>query len=283
MRYVYIVVIAVALTASLMMAVAAQEQDGTRTLQQEVGGYYGCTDTYLEDSSSADHRNFGIDNDPNDWTQYRNLEVRYSTVSYSQWVSLIKFDLSSLPRNWNITSASLGMYAWDESNMGIHDWLTVAIYPLLKTWDEGVGPHAGDERTGAAWYYRFASPNDTNWYNGGARGADQDRDAAYDAATTYYHDVGAGWMTWSGTNVTNTVREWYSGSRANNGWQVDATACSDTCNGLFFHNSEFSISSPDFAYRPKLTISYTITPEPTSLIALAAGLAGIAATRRKKA
>jgi hypothetical protein len=264
------------LASSIMFA----QTDGSITLQQGINSYSGCYDTYLDDGDANYYENYGIDNDPDDWTKYRDIKVRYSTTSYDQWVTLIKFDLSTLPTNWSITSASLSLYYYDESVMGVNDWVTVAAYALKRSWDEGSGPHTGDDRTGASWYYQYAKPSTAQWYYGGARGANHDRDASYDSQVTLYHDT-YGWATWGGTEITNTVREWYNGSRANNGWQLDAIACSDSCNGVLFHNSEYSIVPADYMWRPKLVINYTVIPEPMSLLTLAAGIAVLATKRRK--
>ena len=74
----------------MLCSAAFAQEDSIVTLQQEVGGYYGCWDTYLESATSSDYKNFGIDNDPNDWTEYRNLEVRgYSATTGCRWSSSI--------------------------------------------------------------------------------------------------------------------------------------------------------------------------------------------------
>ncbi|MGA2797257.1 MAG: DNRLRE domain-containing protein [Thermoguttaceae bacterium] len=255
----------------LFAATAIAQTDSTIVLQQGISGYTGCGDTYLDDGSSHYYENYGIDNDPNDWTKYRDIKVRYSSGSYDQWDSLIKFDLSGLPSNWNITSASLSLYYYDDSVMSSGDWLNVAVWPLMVDWDAGSGPHNGDDRSGAAWEYRKARPDDSGWYNAGARGRGHDTDVDYDAVQTLTHN-GFGWVTWDGTEVTNTVRDWYSGSRANDGWAVDNYGSSDTTNGVLFHSADYSISPPDYQWRPKLTINYTVIPEPgtLSLLVLAA-------------
>ena len=173
------------------------------------------------------------------------------------------------------------MYAYNDIYMDANDYLDVAIYPLLKSWDEGVGPHTGDNRTGAAWYYQYARPSTAQWYNGGARGDNQDRDHYYDGVQRVYGNPST-WVTWGGTDVTQTVKDWYSGARANDGWQVDYTASSDTDNGLYFHNSEYSISPADYMWRPKLVLTYQVIPEPGTLVSLAGGLAALMFTVRKR-
>lgn len=266
-----IVILASALVA-LSLPAHAQDLDQTTTLQQGINNYWGCYDTYLESSSTSYYENFGIDNDPNDSTKYRNLEVR--NYSNNNWVSLIWFDLSYLPRNWNITSASFSLYAYDDIYMGTSDYLDVAICPLLKRWDEGVGPHNGDDRSGASWYYQYAAPDTTQWYNGGARGAGHDRDAANDGVQRVYGNPST-WVSWTGADVLQTVRDWYSGARANYGWQIDYTGSSDSDNGLYFHNSEYSTSPADYIWRPKLVLTYQVVPEPSALAAMLCGLAGV--------
>jgi hypothetical protein len=255
----------IAVGCVLFSATAIAQTDSSIVLQQGISGYTGCGDTYLNDGSANYDENYGIDNDPNDWTKYRDIKVRYASGSYDQWNSLIKFDLSSLPRNWNITSASFSLYYYDDSSMAGSDWLNVAVYPLLVDWDAGSGPHNGDDRSGAAWNYRKARPDNSGWYNGGARGRGHDTDVDYDAMQTLTADA-YGWISWSGTEVTNTVRAWYSGSRSNYGWAVDSYGSNDSLNGVIFHSADYAEgSSPDYIWRPKLTLTYTVVPEPGTL------------------
>jgi hypothetical protein len=232
--------------------------------QEGINGYSGTSDTWL--GYNDDFENFG-----NDW----DIHVRHDTYgSVDDRVTLIRFNLSSLPANAVITSASLSLLYYDDYNISSSDSLTVTASRMLKSWTEGTGGK-DDARTGAAWYYQYAYPDTTQWYNGGARGVNQDRLANPDASVTLYDiNNSYAWATFSGSGITASVANWYANPSQNFGWVMDYSAYSDSMDGAIFHSSEYSTSPADYVWRPRLQIDYSIVPEPGSLVLLA----GIALT-----
>jgi len=252
-----------------LVLLAGFAQADAVTFQQGINGYAGTSDTWL--GYNDDLENFG-----NDW----DIHVRHDWYgTYDDRVTLIKFDLGSLPSNAVITGASLSLLYYDDYNISGDDSLTVSAYRMLKSWTEGTGG-SGNGRTGASWYYQYAYPSTTQWYNGGARGVNQDRQTNPDASVTLYNIDGYAWTTFSGSSITASVANWYADPSQNFGWALDYTSYSDSTDGAIFHSSEYSTSPADYVWRPKMTIDYYIVPEPATLSLLVIG--ALSLLRRKK-
>jgi len=266
MRYFCIPAAMILLTVVFFTSLA---QADSVTFQQGISGYSGTTDTWLGYNDYTE--NFG-----NDW----DIHVRHDTYgSADDRVTLIKFNLSSLPANAVITSASLSLLYYDDWNIGSNDHLTVTATRMLRSWTEGAGGKDAN-RTGASWYYRFAYPDITQWYNGGARGNNQDRLTDADASVTLYNLDSYAWATFSGSGITASVAYWYANPAQNFGWVLDYSSYSDSMDGALFHSSEYSTSPADYMWRPKLQIAYSIIPEPMMAGLLMLG-AAILRRRRK--
>jgi len=231
------------------------------TLQQGINNYAGTYDTWL--SMNDYDENFG-----SDW----DIHVRYDHyATYDDRVTLIKFNLAGqLPANAVIDGASLSMLYYDDWNISSSDYITAAAYRLMKNWTEGSGG-SGSDRTGAAWYYQYAYPDTTQWYNGGARGVNHDRSGTADDTETLYNVDSYCWATWSGASMAASVQNWYNNPSQNYGWAIDVTYSTDNQNGAIFHSSEYSTSPADYIWRPKLTIDYHLIPEPATLALLLTG------------
>ena len=189
-------------------------------------------DTFLQSTSPA--TNFGTDGG------LRVGESNDATNRYTR--SLIKFDLSSIPANATITSATLSL--WTSADFSDND-RTIRVYRLKTAFDEST----------ATWN---EASSGVSWQTAGASGAN-DREAT---------DIGAVMILANEplntekqiTLAPNKVQEWVSGTFANNGFIIVA----DTeLNDRFNYKSSDAGAS---AQRPKLVVQYTVngpTPTPT--------------------
>ncbi|GAB1472091.1 hypothetical protein MASR2M66_29690 [Chloroflexota bacterium] len=164
-----------------------------------------------------------------------------STNKYSR--SLIKFDLSSLPANATITTATLSL--WTSSDLSSND-RTIQVYRLKVPFVEGQ----------ATWN---RSVTGTNWQVVGASGAN-DRESSAIGSTLILNNEP---LNTEKQIVLDTakIQEFVNGSFTNNGFILVA----DT-----EVNDRFNYKTSDTAtatQRPKLVIQYTIggsTPTPVS-------------------
>ncbi|MBI5291535.1 MAG: DNRLRE domain-containing protein, partial [Chloroflexi bacterium] len=175
--------------------------------------------------------NFGTDD---------KLYVGESNQNSSVHRSLLRFDLSGIPANATITSATLSLWLTDDfsDNAG-----AFSVYRVKRAWTED----------GATWN---AAATGSNWNTAGL-------DLTADAEGTA---IGSRAMTASEANGEKQwtldaakVQEWVSGTFANNGLLLRA--------GLE-QNDQYRFASSDYVlpgWRPKLVIHYTLpTPTPTA-------------------
>jgi hypothetical protein len=176
--------------------------------QDGVNGYTGTRDTYTYDVSPGTVRGSETtmvqDKNPTD-----------------DRLSLLSFDLSSIPANATITSASLDFYV-DTEGQGFN------MHRMKVAWDE-------------------ATTTFTSIGNRHYAADDVDAEAAVDA-------------NWPGVDTyvgpitvpvqTSTIKDWIDGTMTNNGWLMIAT---DPADGQQLRTREH----PTVAHRPKLSVTYT--------------------------
>jgi len=199
-------------TKALSIAVAAGGPINV-TLQDGLNGYTGTTDTWLNSDSPT--------------TNYGTLDqghLQYST----QDRQLHQFDLSSIPSNATITSATLSFYVFSVTG----GTPNVSCYRVLKQWDELQATY-NNRLTGTAW---------------GTPGLQSGTDYNATAIATSGSISGAGWANFS---VTSQVQSWVNGSQTNYGVMYKESSAGHLHNDL----SEYTI---DTSLRPKLSITYTL-------------------------
>lgn len=227
----------------LALLVATQVQGGIISLQQGWGGYSGTADTWLDGRSGREDENNGADT---------TLHVRYDTGA--DRVALLRFDLTNdLPAGATINTAALSLYYYDRWSFVGTEQFDVAVYRCLRDWTEGNGVgQGGSARSGASWYYRHAYPDTAQWYNAGARGANQDRKLPADATVTITDQTPFGLLTWTSSALRDSVAAWAANPSSNYGWVIDYSYSNDQNGVMFWSRNVTSPYTP-----PKLELAYT--------------------------
>lgn len=181
---------------------------------------------------------------------------------------LLQFDIASMvPAGATILEASLTLHV----SRAISGELDVSLYRSLAAWGEGTSDASGQEGGGTAatagdatWLYTFYQ--DQFWNTPGG-----DFVAAA-SATTAVGDVG--FYTWNSAGSVADVQAWLDAPELNAGWFVRGNEDGNATAKRFD-----SRENPTETFRPELTVRYAIpTPGAAGLL----GLAGIAATRRRR-
>lgn len=193
----------------------------------EIGGYRGVSDTFLNGWEPA--RSFGRDS---------RLRVRSDEGGIK--VSLLRFDLTQLPRTSEVCTATLGLYVKERS---VPAAMLLQPYELLRPWDEmeatWIRPQAG-----------------SRWAADGAR------KRCEDTACQPFAILGANCAEqWVWLDVTAMVRKWVAHPESNYGLAIVGTSEA---------NMELAIISSDAptepSLRPILSVVYgepVPTPAPT--------------------
>ena len=213
------------LLGKLSGTLGAQVSGGSTTvvLQEGLNGYAGTSDTYIDTYSKTS--NFGN---------------TATMIGAENQEALVRFDLSSIPSDATVSSATLEFYI--SSNNGNSGGNTIVINHILnRNWVESQ----------ATWnVYATGS----NWATPGL-GSGTDHAASTDAtASVGYAPVNV----WAAFSITSLVQNWVNGVIPNNGVLLHSG------NGprVVANSSE----STQTSLRPKLTITYTgntTTPPPT--------------------
>jgi len=153
-------------------------------------------------------------------------------------VSFIEFSLPAFVAPIDVTSARLGLYAYDVTVTADH-----RVHEVTEPWTEP--PFSPTGEVTAEWPALPAvkpDPEDTVTATAGQ----------------------PGWLLW---DVTSLVSGWTSGPVANNGVVIATEGGS-----LLFHTSEYET---DPALRPYLQFDYVTVPEPTTLALTTIGFLGL--------
>ncbi len=192
------------------------------TFQDGLNNYLGTTDTYI--SSNNKTTNYGATS-----TVYASGSAR----------PLVKFDLSSIPANATVQSATLSLYIY--SNLGNGGGTSVYLHRLIdKSWNE----------TQATWNIYATGQN---WTTAGMGATTDYATPATASANIGYTPVNI----WADFTVTSLVQNWINGGFANNGITIL------TQNGPRF-NAYSSEYNGNITLRPKLSVTYTVPGNDTT-------------------
>jgi len=166
--------------------------------------------------------------------------------------ALLRFDVSGIPANAVITSATLRVRV----TKTISGTYTFCLYRMLADWGEGPS-NSATEGTGvpaqvgdATWNYRFFGTPSTAWIN---KGGDFSNVVSGTA-----NMGGVGPYTFTGSIMGSDVQGWVNGTKPNYGWMM-------TSELEFLTSIAKRISSRESsaANRPLLIVTYTLPPPPT--------------------
>lgn len=185
----------------------------SHTFQQGADGYGGCADTRISAESPTAH--------------FAGSELKVG--ARGEIASLLRFELSSIPRHATITSAQLQVYAYDREDA---EDLRLGAYAVRRPWTEA----------GATWNEASAG---VPWGAAGCNHTFSDRATAPSAEV---RATSTGWYTWS---VSEDVQRMVSDPGTNAGWLIRQT--NDGAGVISFYASE----GDRVGYRPKLVVEYT--------------------------
>ncbi|PKO24152.1 MAG: hypothetical protein CVU38_00240 [Chloroflexi bacterium HGW-Chloroflexi-1] len=192
------------------------------TLQTGVDGYDGLQDTYL----------LSWDPDTNNGAKNR-LWVGTPGVMYT----LLRFDLSAVPRQARVMTATLHLHQYGSSSEPPRG-LTLSAHRMLRPWAE----------LASTWDFATAS---TRWEGPGATGS-TDREVIAAGVAYLYQTSG-----WASVDVTSLVQGWAAEPANNYGLLLKGAAESNV--QYYFHASEYTTTS----FRPRMEIHYFDAAEPT--------------------
>jgi hypothetical protein len=214
----------------------------TKVFRQNVNGYTGGRDTML-DENAPDNASHG--DDPTLWVDG---DRNGATAGSPDSQALLRFDSifnsGNLPAGAHIDSARLVLHTSNLTDSQSPN--TIALHRLLKPWTA-----------------------DETWNSQGDGIHDDGVDAILAANDTVVPDVQGEFLTF---DVTESLAAWMAGAEnygwallpgGGNGWQFD------------------SADNPTAAFRPQLTVNYTVVPEPGAC-GLVLFAAAAAALRRRR-
>jgi len=219
----------------------------TKVFQQGLSGYTGVRDTWISTNDWAPT--------PQDTVNYGQNDVL--KVERNEGDNpLLRFDLSSIPANSMVVSATLGLYNLTQSNPGGESHpRRVNLYGVLVDWDEGNQEDSPINVSGA---HGATGYNAFEYYSGEGTNvpwSERGMAAGLDFAEKYasYADVvDEGWYTW---DVTDLDRAWIRGEQPNFGVVLrDATGYEDGNRDSREFVSTQATADP--SRRPKLTVVY---------------------------
>jgi hypothetical protein len=184
----------------------------------------------------------------NEWTNYGNdyyLRV-YGATSQGQNVpkknTLVRFSLPSLPNGYHIQSATVRMNYCAYEDMDSNDYVYVGLYAVrpTRTWTE----------LGANWYTMNGS---SYWAQAGCEDPNYDRYDTLLGSQLFSRSTSFGDKDWTGSSLTQTVRDWYSGSLTNNGIVARTYQHYSGAEGVVFYSKNYGSG-----WGPRLLISYTL-------------------------
>ena len=184
--------------------------------------------------------------------------------------ALLHFDLSSIPSDAVIVSATLNLHLTQAAS-GEH---VVSAHRILASWTTGSSDPSGNEGTGAA-----AAPADATWNSRsfGSPGMDwANAGGDYASTASGLSLIGTDLVRYeiSSTGLAADVQAWLADPGSNHGWLLIGDEAVNQSARRFGSTD----GSAEFA--PTLEIEWTVIPAPGAAAVLA--FAGLAGPRRRR-
>jgi PKD repeat protein len=212
------------------LTVTVEESTGTitSTFGDATGSDYTdtCSDTYV---------NVGQGGSVNYSTDNVSLNTYTWPVNTVANRIVMKWDVSAIPSNATIHSATLSLYMYGYEEGGGDDQYDISVHKIVNH-----NPYI----SGCTWN----TYDGVNAWTGGANGGAQDMAGAEDTNTL---DKTPGYKSWT---VTNMVQDWVTNPSSIFGLMFDSDSTASNDSNRDFRPTEFS--NPD--QRPKLVVTYTI-------------------------
>ncbi|MBX7244474.1 MAG: DNRLRE domain-containing protein [Candidatus Sumerlaeaceae bacterium] len=126
--------------------------------------------------------------------------------------ALIRFNLSSIPRNATITSVSLNLLMTEAPGVGPPD-TTQSLYRITHPWVEGTGFGTGAGGTLTTVSATWNNCASTSWTKAGGDYFAAERSATADIGNLTFTNV-----IWAGKGMVSDVQSWVTWPRQNYGW-----------------------------------------------------------------
>lgn len=203
------------------------QPQGTVVLDPTVSLSPPTDDTWIEN---------GLDSNFGSYTQIR--IGRMAANPYKR--SLVRFDVSAVPQNATLQSASLQLYYY--LNNGTAVSRSIQCHQVLQQW----------KQLEATWVKRLTA---INWGTAGVGLDGVDAKATPEDTQTWFTEVN----TWKSYNLTALTQQWVNGSQPNYGvifWATNEATYNDK-DEKWVYSSEYT---GDVTKRPKLVVTYTVNP-----------------------
>jgi len=213
-------------SATVSLTVMSTEEV-TVILQEGLDSYAGTSDAEIYSSSSS--TNYG------GAAYIRTYHNGYRRI-------LIGFDLTSIPSDATVSSASLELYCYGYGYPSAGK--SIPLYRITRSWVEGTS-----NSDGCTFYeYNYVDHDVSTAGDWTTQGGDYDTTAAAEQSTD---NIKA--YTWIDWNIQDLVQNWVDGTYANHGMLIRTHTGSVS---ISYRSSEYS----DTAKRPKLIIKYFPAP-----------------------